>query len=87
MTGVTEEIGETARSIIKVLDAQPFALAMIVTNLILLGYLWFTQIENNRAWTQNNEQRAELGRLVLKSAQETQQLFASIASSKCFDKP
>jgi hypothetical protein len=67
--GPVEEIGSTVRSVVHVLESQPMALAMILSNFLLLGYLWYAAIENNR-------QRAELGRLIFKEHSETRDLLA-----------
>ena len=67
--GPIEEAGQTARSLIGALSSQPFALAMIVSNFLLLGFVWYSQIENNR-------QRAQLGQAVFDLTKETNELIA-----------
>lgn len=67
--GPVEELGQTARSVVHVLESQPLALAMIICNFALLGYLWYAGVENNR-------QRAELGRAVFNDHRETMALLA-----------
>jgi len=74
--GVTEEAGLTARSLISVLGSQPLALAMIVSNFLLLAFVWYSDIENNRAWQVANAQRSENARMFAEYAQQTNTLLA-----------
>jgi len=67
--GLTEEVGKTVRGIVHVLESQPLALAMIISNFLLLGFVWYATVENNR-------QRAKLGEAVFHAESETRQLLA-----------
>ena len=68
---IEEETGQTARTLINALGGQPFALAMIVSNFLLLGFIWYTQIETDK-------QRAIIAQDVLGLVQQTNALL-----SKC----
>ena len=74
--GAVEEIGKTARGVVRILDSQPMAVAMIVSNFILLGYLFYSGIENNKMWERNNEHRVEIGKLIIQAHHETELLLA-----------
>jgi len=74
--GPIEEVGQTARSIVGALSSQPLALAMILSNLLLLGFVWYSQIENNRAWSKENEQRSVNAKNFADFAQRTNELLA-----------
>ena len=45
---VHHEVGETARSALDVFRSQPLLLASILTNLALLGFLYYTGIEASK---------------------------------------
>lgn len=74
--GIGHETGETVRSIVSVLGSQPMALGMIVSNFVMLGFLFYAQAQNHEAWADNNARRAELGNAVLKYSQDTNALLA-----------
>ena len=76
--GITEEVGSTARSVIKVLESQPLALAMILSNFLLLGFVWYSNAENNSHWTRENEQRAKNAQNFANYARDT-----SVLLSRC----
>jgi len=69
--GLEEETGQTARSLITALGSQPFALSMIISNFLLLGFVWYTQIESDR-------QRAIIAQDVLHMVEQNNMLL-----SKC----
>ena len=54
MNPITEEVGSTARALITSLK-DPMALTLIVSNLILLGFIFYTQIDDNRARSENTK--------------------------------
>lgn len=56
--GVTEEAGKTARSVVEGLKSTPLVLALILMNLIFIGFLVWLLNEissNNRAQIKQNE--------------------------------
>jgi len=77
--GMSEEVGQTARSFVTAMSSVPMALALVVSNVALLAFVWFTQYENNKAWVSNNSQRTEVIQRILQSGQDTQQLLAKCA--------
>ena len=40
--GVTEEVGKAASGFVNVMGGQPLALALVIMNFVLLGYLFYT---------------------------------------------
>ena len=44
---MVHEAGETARSTLNVFRDQPFMLAMVLINLMLLGFLYYQGVNNN----------------------------------------
>jgi hypothetical protein len=40
--GVTEEVGKAAHTFMDVMREQPLSLALVVMNLLLLGFLWYS---------------------------------------------
>lgn len=67
---------DTLRTLLGGLVSEPVAIVMIVSNLMLLGYVWYTAVENHQAWAENNARRAELGREVLAYAARTNDLLS-----------
>src|SRR5215831_20314618 len=67
--GPVEEIGSTARSVIHVLESQPLSLAMILTNIALLVFLFYSQ-------NQFYGQRQELSKYFLESEREVREILS-----------
>lgn len=57
MAGPIEEGAQTARSFIDALKDQPLSLALVIMNLCLLGFLYYTGI------TASNERKIEMNLL------------------------
>jgi len=74
--GAVEEAGQTARSIITALASQPMSLAMILSNIALLAFVWYSDIENNKAWRAENEQRSANAVQFVQFAKDTNALLA-----------
>jgi hypothetical protein len=74
--GVVEEGGQTLRAIIGALSSQPFAIAMILSNFLLLAFIWYMQTENNKAWEHFNASRIDAGKVILQYAENTNALLA-----------
>jgi len=74
--GIVEETGQTARSVIDALKSQPMTITMILSNLLLLGFIWYSQVENNRAWSEENVQRSINAKNFVEYAQRTNELLA-----------
>ena len=57
--GVVEETGSTIRTMIDALKGSPTLLFMLLSNVALLCFVWYSQISNNTLWIEENRQRAE----------------------------
>jgi hypothetical protein len=66
---VTHEAGETARSFIDAMRDQPMALALVVMNIVLLGFLYYEGASIN-------SQRVDELKLLYQSRRETSVLLA-----------
>ena len=74
--GPVHEAGETARSAIAIFREQPFMLAMVLLNLALLGFLYYSGV------TANNERRRELELLY-----ENRKFVGELLATKCYPAP
>jgi len=74
--GPSEEAGQTARSFIDAMKTQPALLAMVIANILILGFVYFVQISNNKAWGEVNAYRVEVGKAVLDYNKEVSMLLA-----------
>jgi hypothetical protein len=73
--GVTEEASKAVGGFVTVMGSQPLALALVVMNLTLLGYLFYIQ-------SSTNNQRKETVDLIVKSQNETEKLLANCVSGE-----
>jgi hypothetical protein len=73
--GVSEEIGHTTRSFFEVMKESPLALGLIISNFILLGYLFYSGSTYSAA-------RKETTDLIVQWQREADKLMASCVSSE-----
>jgi hypothetical protein len=71
--GLPEEVGQTTRSFFEVMKESPLALGLIVSNFILLGYLFYSG-------SVIIEQRNETTKMIVSWQKETDQLMAGCIS-------
>jgi hypothetical protein len=73
--GVTEEAGKAVGGVVTAIGTQPLALALVVMNFVLLGYLFYTA-------SSTNTQRKETTDLIVKWQQETDKLMVNCVSAE-----
>ena len=72
--GVLEEGAKAAGSVVTALGTQPLMLSMVVTNLLLLGLLYYVQASINK-------QRQETVGLIVHQQTDTEKLLANCVSA------
>lgn len=75
MTGVTEEVGKQVGGFMSVMSAQPLSLALVIMNLVLLGYLFYTG-------SSVNSQRKETTNQIIEWQKETGKTLANCVSAE-----
>lgn len=75
MAGVTEEVGKQVGSIVSVIGQQPLSLALVIMNLVLLGYLFYMG-------TSTTAQRKETTQLVIDWQKENGKILANCVSAE-----
>jgi predicted membrane chloride channel (bestrophin family) len=55
MTGVTEEAGSTARTLISSLASTPMVLALVVFNLLYIGFTSWLSLKQGERFTENQK--------------------------------
>jgi len=78
MAGVTEEVGKTTRSFFEIMETHPLSLALIVSNFLLLGFLWYSNS------VQLSQRRETVG-LIVKWQQDSDQLMANCVSKEIME--
>jgi hypothetical protein len=73
--GVTEEAGKAVSGVVSSIGTQPLALALVVMNLVLLGYLFYVQ-------SSTNGQRKETVDLIVNQQRDTEKLLANCVSGE-----
>ena len=74
--GISEEAGQTTRSLIDAMKAQPALLAMVIANIMMLVFIYYAQHSNNVAWDQVNTYRVEVGKELIDYTKHTSELLA-----------
>jgi hypothetical protein len=75
MDGPSEEAGRAARSFIEVMKGEPIALSLVVMNVLLLGFLYYTGIvaheERKTEMQLLYENRSEMAKLLYECTPRT----------------
>ena len=75
MAGVTEEVAKAAGGFMSVMSQQPLALALVIMNFVLLGFLFYNGSSTNAA-------RKDTVDTVIKWQQDTDKLLAGCVSAE-----
>ena len=75
MAGITEEAGKAVSGFVNVMGGQPLALALVIMNFVLLGYLFYTA-------SSSNTQRRETVDLIVGWQKETDKLMVNCVSAE-----
>jgi hypothetical protein len=75
MAGITEEAGKAVTGVVTSIGTQPLALALVVMNLVLLGFLFYVQHSTN-------SQRKETVDLIVGWQKDTDKLMANCVSGE-----
>ena len=75
MAGVTEEVGKQVSGIVSVMGTQPLSLALVIMNLVLLGYMFYMG-------SSTNNQRKETVELIVNWQKESEKILASCVSAE-----
>lgn len=73
--GVTEEVGKAASGFVNVMGGQPLALALVIMNFVLLGYLFYES-------SSITKQRKETIDLIIGWQKETDKLMVNCVSAE-----
>lgn len=73
MNPISEEVGETARSIVGVMKDSPLSLALVIMNFLLVAYLFYSG-------SSVLEQRVAMSKLIIEWQQQLQPMLASCVS-------
>lgn len=71
--GISEEVGKASHTFMEIMRAQPLSLALVVMNMLLLGFLWYSN-------SVQLKQRKETVELIVKWQQESDRLMANCVS-------
>jgi hypothetical protein len=71
--GVTEEVGKATHTFMDIMREQPLSLALVAMNLLLLGFLWYSN-------SVQLSQRRETVELIVKWQQDSDRLLANCVS-------
>jgi hypothetical protein len=77
---MVHEAGETARTLIDRLGGNPLALAMVVMNLLLVGYLYYEGVNTNT-------QRSEELKLLYANRKDVAELLFKCVPPEALHKP
>lgn len=75
ITGVSEEAGKTARSIVEVMKESPLSLALVVVNFFLVGFLFYSG-------STTLEQRSNMSKMIIDWQRETSVLLGGCVSQE-----
>jgi hypothetical protein len=73
--GITEEAGKAVSGAVSAMSGQPLSLALVIMNLVLLGYLFYVG-------SSTNSQRKETVDLIVGWQKETDRLMANCVSGE-----
>ena len=73
MNPISEEVGQTARSVISVMKESPLSLALVLMNCLLVAYLFYSG-------SSVLEQRVTMSKLIIEWQQQLQPLLAGCVS-------
>jgi hypothetical protein len=76
--GVTEEVGKAAHTFMDVMREQPLSLALVVMNLLLLGFLWYSN-------SVQLSQRKDTVELIVKWQQDSDRLLSNCVSKEIME--
>lgn len=71
--GVSEEVGKTARGIVQVMESQPLSLALVLMNVLLVAYLFYSG-------SQMLSQRQEASKMIMDWSSRTDVLLGNCVS-------